>query len=197
MASVTDKTNSQLPAAGNQGAEIGSQETTADNQTPILEGSAAQNNAARTTNNAQQIASTTVTKSSSVRNNDRGSETASVAATNIDTQKPMTDNTQQTVSNNLPEVTQTVAANTVQETGKPEILDGPSVGADTKSNYAAEALMTSKAGTPDLMDDGEKSRKGPFRGLVRKASRFLNKAANPDPDKATVRVASFEIALGR
>jgi anti-sigma factor RsiW len=189
--------SSQVPVASSQRPVAGGQLADANGQAPIREANAAQDNAARTTNNEQQMAANTVTKSSSVRNNDRDAEQTPVVMANPDNHLPITENTQQAATNNLPDLTHAVAANTVPEVGKPEIVDAPSIPSDTKSNYAAEALMSDKTGTPDLMDEGEKSRKGPFRGLVRKASRFLNKAANPDPDKATVRVASFEIALGR
>ena len=44
-------------------------------------------------------------------------------------------------------------------------------------------------------DDTKKS-KGKFRGLFRKASRFIDRVTNADTneDKSIVRVASFEIA---
>jgi anti-sigma factor RsiW len=178
------------------------QSAVASRQSAIQEQPNAAENAERTTQNAKQFATTAVTKSSPARNTDRGNEASTAVALNRPSEEQLATSKLQPAtrnalaSNNLPEVSSPVAANTVVDGGRPEIVDKPSVGTDTKSNYAAEALMN-RTGTPDIMDDTEKSRKGPLRGLFRKANRFLNKAANPDPDKATVRVASFEIALGR
>lgn len=43
-------------------------------------------------------------------------------------------------------------------------------------------------------DNAQKKSKGTFRGLLRKASRLVNRATNADGDVAVVRIASFEIA---
>lgn len=71
---------------------------------------------------------------------------------------------------------------------------------DVKSDYATEALARENnpnfPDQPDVMDD-EKPRKGMFRGIVRKANRIYNKVTNPDPEKAIVKVANFEIGLPR
>jgi hypothetical protein len=71
---------------------------------------------------------------------------------------------------------------------------------DVKSDYATEALARESNGNipdqPDVMED-DKPRKGMFRGIVRKANRIYNKVTNPDPEKAIVKVANFEIGLPR
>jgi hypothetical protein len=75
----------------------------------------------------------------------------------------------------------------------------PAVALDVKSDYATEALMVSNGNTneqPEVTDDG-KQRKGMFRGIVRKTTRFYNKVTNPDPDRPLVKVANFEIGLPR
>lgn len=76
----------------------------------------------------------------------------------------------------------------------------PAVALDVKSDYATEALTMENnarsAEQPELMDEG-KQRKGMFRGIVRKANRFYNKVTNPDPERAVVKVANFEIGLPR
>jgi hypothetical protein len=58
--------------------------------------------------------------------------------------------------------------------------------------------LNNEHGAPDeeYADEDHKQRKG-LRGIVRKVNRFYNKATNPDPDKATVKVANFEIGLPR
>jgi anti-sigma factor RsiW len=68
---------------------------------------------------------------------------------------------------------------------------------DVKTNYATEALLSAHDAVEVVELDNNSSRKGPFRGLVRKANRFLNKVTNPDPDKPSVKVAAFEIALAK
>jgi hypothetical protein len=74
------------------------------------------------------------------------------------------------------------------------------VAINVKSDYATEALMSENNETtteqPDMMEEG-KTRKGMFRGIVRKANRFYNKVTNPDPERPLVKVANFEIGLPR
>jgi hypothetical protein len=91
-----------------------------------------------------------------------------------------------------------VAVNTpATDRSTPEIVDRPIASTVAKSDYATQALLNPGTDDTPAMEVSDKARKSPFRGLVRKANRLFNKATNPDPDKATVKVASFEIALGR
>lgn len=78
-----------------------------------------------------------------------------------------------------------------------EAAEKEAVALNVKNNYASEAL-NSDHGTQEeeYADEEHKQRKG-LRGIVRKVNRFYNKATNPDPDKATVKVANFEIGLPR
>lgn len=78
-----------------------------------------------------------------------------------------------------------------------EATEKEAVALNVKTNYASEAL-NSDHGTQEeeYADEEHKQRKG-LRGIVRKVNRFYNKATNPDPDKATVKVANFEIGLPR
>ena len=69
-----------------------------------------------------------------------------------------------------------------------------------KSDYATDALTQEITTIPvdqAEISDNEKPRKGMFRGIVRKANRFYNKVTNPDPERAMVKVANFEIGLPR
>jgi len=76
------------------------------------------------------------------------------------------------------------------------IIDQPVTDANVKSNYATEALMSAQDEVEVLTLENN-TRKGPIRGIVRKANRLLNKVTNPDPDKPLLRVANFEIALAK
>lgn len=75
------------------------------------------------------------------------------------------------------------------------IIDRPMMDANVKSDYATEALMSSQDAVEVVAVENNSNRKGPFRGIVRKANRIFSKVTNPDMDKPTVRVANFEIAL--
>ena len=75
------------------------------------------------------------------------------------------------------------------------IVDRPMMDANVKSDYATEALMSSQDAVEVVAVENNSNRKGPFRGIVRKANRIFSKVTNPDMDKPTVRVANFEIAL--
>lgn len=80
-----------------------------------------------------------------------------------------------------------------------EIVDQAVGMQDVKSDYATQALMgnVEDANAIDIMDqETDRNRKG-FRGLVRKANRFLNKVTNPEMDRPTVKVANIEVSLGR
>jgi hypothetical protein len=78
-----------------------------------------------------------------------------------------------------------------------EIIDMPSV-ATVKSDYATEALLSSNSNEEqETIAQENSSRKGAFRGLLRKANRFVNKVTNPDTNGPSVKVASFEIALAK
>lgn len=76
------------------------------------------------------------------------------------------------------------------------IIDRPSV-SEIKSDYATEALMSAQESVEVVQADTDDDRRGPMRGLFRKANRFFNKVTNPDKDGPTVKVASFEIALAK
>lgn len=79
--------------------------------------------------------------------------------------------------------------NTLRPAVKPVILDQAAFNdedEDAKSNNKELALLDT--------DNTEKKSKGTFRGLFRKASRFVNRATNAEGDVAVVRIASFEIA---
>jgi hypothetical protein len=68
---------------------------------------------------------------------------------------------------------------------------------NVKTNYVTEALYREGGNaTEEMQSDDQKQRKG-LRGIVRKVNRFYNKATNPDPAKAVVKVANFEIGLPR
>ena len=88
-------------------------------------------------------------------------------------------------------VTRTEAIN------KPDIVDQPS-NARVKSDYATEALLSDNIDVePELVVEENGGRKGAFRGIIRKANRFINKVTNPDTNGPSVKVASFEIALAK
>jgi hypothetical protein len=76
---------------------------------------------------------------------------------------------------------------TDQAVGSPE----PEIRAD----YATRALMDQSEGESIQYESAQSNRKGPLRGIVRKANRIFHKVTNPDMDKPLVKVASFEIAL--
>ena len=78
-----------------------------------------------------------------------------------------------------------------------EIIDRPVTEANVKSDYATEALMSAQDAVEVVTLENSNVRKGPFRGIVRKANRVFNKVTNPDLDKPLVRVANFEIALAK
>jgi anti-sigma factor RsiW len=68
---------------------------------------------------------------------------------------------------------------------------------NVKTDYISDALNQEQFnGQEEFTGDETKSRKG-FRGLIRKVNRIYNKATNPDPEKAVVKVANFEIGLPR
>jgi cytoskeletal protein RodZ len=75
-----------------------------------------------------------------------------------------------------------------------ENIDRPVTQANVKSDYATEALMSAQDAVEVVTLENSNTRKGPFRGVVRKANRLFNKVTNPDIDKP-LRVANFEIAL--
>ena len=189
----------QQAIASRQGA--GNEQPTTNNQQPTT------NNEQPTTNSEQpaladaQPRSTirnarpsSVTKAPQERNTDGSSE--DVAAN--DNGQPTPDTRQPMTSNNLPVPSTDVAVNTTPtDRSATEIVDRPVANTVAKSDYATQALLNPGADENPVMETTDKARKSPFRGLVRKANRLFNKATNPDPDKATVKVASFEIALGR
>lgn len=71
------------------------------------------------------------------------------------------------------------------------------VAMNVKTDYVSDALNQEQFnGQEEFTGDENKSRKG-FRGLIRKVNRIYNKATNPDPEKAIVKVANFEIGLPR
>jgi hypothetical protein len=78
-----------------------------------------------------------------------------------------------------------------------DIIDRPSV-SPIKSDYATEALLNDNSNEEqESIAQENSSRKGAFRGLLRKANRFVNKVTNPDTNGPSVKVASFEIALAK
>ena len=78
-----------------------------------------------------------------------------------------------------------------------EIVDKPS-DVEVKSDYATEALMSDNMPVePESIAQENGARKGAFRGIIRKANRFINKVTNPDTNGPSVKVASFEIALAK
>jgi hypothetical protein len=66
---------------------------------------------------------------------------------------------------------------------------------EIRADYATRALMNQTEDEPMQMEASQGSRKGPLRGIVRKANRIFHKVTNPDLDKTLVKVSSFEIAL--
>jgi hypothetical protein len=78
-----------------------------------------------------------------------------------------------------------------------EIVDMPSI-STVKSDYATEALLNDHSNEEqEIIAQDNSSRKGAFRGLLRKANRFVSKVTNPDTNGPSVKVASFEIALAK
>jgi hypothetical protein len=75
-----------------------------------------------------------------------------------------------------------------------ESIDRPVTQVNVKSDYATEALMSSQDEVEVVTLESSNPRKGPLRGVVRKANRLFNKVTNPDIDKS-IRVANLEIAL--
>lgn len=91
-----------------------------------------------------------------------------------------------TTSPSIPEITAPAQEPVTRETTAMQV----------KTNYASDALASDNSSDEEYAEDEHRQRKG-LRGIVRKVNRFYNKATNPDPDKATVKVASFEIGLQR
>lgn len=88
-------------------------------------------------------------------------------------------------------VEDTKMPNTLKAAVKPVILDQAAFNGDDDKDKKKEELALL-----DTDNTGKKS-KGTFRGLFRKASRFVNRATNAgdaNGDVAVVRIASFEIA---
>jgi hypothetical protein len=92
-----------------------------------------------------------------------------------------------------PKMTSAIAVENTQQ----ENADAADLEKRTKTDYATEVLLSGRNTATGSIEEMEKSRKGPFRALSRKASRFFNKATNPDPDRNLVKVASFEIPIGQ
>lgn len=83
----------------------------------------------------------------------------------------------------------------VSEEVKPLILD-QAVFQQKDNEMMYEAIIKTDEGIAYLdTDNTEKKSKGMFRGLLRKASRFVDHVTNPDINdkQSVVRVASFEI----
>lgn len=81
-------------------------------------------------------------------------------------------------------------SNTLKPAVKPVILDQAAFNGDDDNKRNEELALLDT-------DNTEKKSKGPFRGLLRKASRFVNRATNADDmegKESIVRIASFEIA---
>ena len=68
---------------------------------------------------------------------------------------------------------------------------------NVKTDYVTEALYRDNGNSTDEFSADEPRQRKGLRGLVRKVNRFYNKATNPDPEKAVVKVANFEIGLPR
>lgn len=66
-----------------------------------------------------------------------------------------------------------------------------------KTDYVSDALYTEQIGGQEEFSVEEQRHRKGFRGIIRKVNRIYNKATNPDPEKATVKIASFEIGLPR
>ncbi len=98
-------------------------------------------------------------------------------------QNPVADNTIVVSNANLPSA--------------PDIVGRPALSADVKTDYASDALLNQDYGIEVIPMAESQSKKGLFRGLVRKANRVFNKVTNPEPGKPMVRVANFEIALAK
>jgi hypothetical protein len=93
---------------------------------------------------------------------------------------------------------ETIAEKPVMELGVSETASPrEALALNVKTNYVSEALETDQTISSDEYADEEQGKRKGFRGLVRKVNRFYNKATNPDPEKAVVKVASFEIGLPR
>ncbi len=84
---------------------------------------------------------------------------------------------------------------------KPNIIDKASFAQDNNNNTSAnEAVYKDDQGVTYLdTDNSDKKTKGKFRGLFRKAARFVDRVTNPeiDDNKSIVRVASFEIGKNK
>ncbi len=63
-----------------------------------------------------------------------------------------------------------------------ESIDRPVTEANVKSDYATEALLSAQDAVEVVTLENNNTRKGPFRGVVRKANRLFNKVTNPDID---------------
>lgn len=93
---------------------------------------------------------------------------------------------------------ETIAEKPVMELGVSETASPrEALAMNVKTNYVSEALETDHTISSDDYAEEEQGKRKGFRGLVRKVNRFYNKATNPDPEKAVVKVASFEIGLPR
>ncbi len=93
--------------------------------------------------------------------------------------------------------TEEIATTTLNTPTLKEIVDMPS-SSIVKSDYATEALLNDNATEEqEMLVQDNSPRKGAFRGLLRKANRFVNKVTNPDSNGPSVKVASFEIALAK
>lgn len=68
---------------------------------------------------------------------------------------------------------------------------------NVKTDYVSEALYTEQVGGQEEFTVEEQRQRKGLRGIIRKVNRIYNKATNPDPEKATVKIASFEIGLPR
>lgn len=68
---------------------------------------------------------------------------------------------------------------------------------NVKTDYVTDALYREQSNPQEEFNGEEQRQRKGFRGLIRKVNRIYNKATNPDPEKATVKVANFEIGLPR
>ncbi len=139
----------------------------------------------RTTNSQQENSNKTIDYTSNVNSNLNEKSTTIVPG-------QVEKITQKNIDNVADVATDPMVATSALKTQTAKVLN-------VKTNYATEALLQENNESLDDQQETEegRNRKGMFRGIVRKANRIYNKATNPDPGRATVKVANFEIGLPR
>ncbi len=105
----------------------------------------------------------------------------------------------ETVTSIDPQPARALERPVVASTVKPNIIDKAAFAQDN-NNSSSETVYKDDQGVSYLdTDNSDKKAKGKFRGLFRKAARFVDRVTNPeiDDNKSIVRVASFEIGKNK